>query len=522
MSLAVLASRALCGLDGFPVRVEVHVGSGLPAFTVVGLPNTGVRESRDRVRSAITSSGFEFPAGRITVNLAPADIPKESGRFDLPIAFGILLASGQVAFGPGCSESSLARYVFAGELSLTGAVMPVTAPLVIALAVARNHPDAMLVLPASCARVAAQVPGLKVLPLETLADLPAHFSGARPLQMVASTMAGPGAHAAADEDGEREAPQADAAPACLSAVRGQLFARKALEVAASGGHGLLMSGPPGTGKSMLAQRLPGILPPLDRQQALEAAALASIAGGAPPFTHRPPFRAPHHSASVAALVGGGSYPRPGEISLAHHGVLFLDELPEFRRQVLESLREPLETGKVTIARASRTLTFPARFQLVAAMNPCPCGWLGHPFKSCRCTPDAIRQYRHKISGPLLDRIDVQISLPPADMDWLDAPAGEPSPPVRARVLRSRERQLLRQRCVNARLDPTQIETHCVLADEARQLLGRGLARWRWSSRVVHRLLRVARTVADLDGAQEIGAGHLADAIRLRQPWEHDA
>jgi len=506
MSLAVLASQALCGLEGFSVRVEVHVGPGLPAFGLVGLPDAGVRESRERVRSAILSSGFEFPAGRITVNLAPADLPKESGRFDLSIAMGVLAASGQLAVPADASgapqPADLSGYVFAGELSLTGAVAAVSAPLAIALSVARTQPDARLILPAACAGSAARVKGLVILAARTLADVVAHFCGGPPLPDALPDAA----------------PVAPPCAPCLSQVRGQPVARRALEIAAAGGHSLLMSGPPGAGKSMLAQRLPGLLPPLADSQVLEVAALASMGGREPPLSDVPPFRAPHHSASVPALVGGGVRPRPGEISLAHHGVLFLDELPEFRRSALEALREPLETGCVAIARASRTLTFPAAFQLVAAMNPCPCGWLGHARMRCACTPDGIERYRARLSGPLLDRIDLQISLPAADADWMDAPPSEPSAAVRQRVLACRQRQAARQGCPSAALDVAGIDRYCVPDTAARRLLQAAMLRWGWSARVVHRVLRIARTLADMDSSGLIGEAHMAEAVQYRQPW----
>ncbi|MCC2595688.1 YifB family Mg chelatase-like AAA ATPase [Pusillimonas sp. MFBS29] len=503
MSLAVLASRALCGLQALPVRVEVHMAPGLPAFHVVGLPDAGVRESRERVRSAILSSGFEFPAGRLTVNLAPADLPKESGRFDLPIALGILLASGQVpeVLSSGYA-GELQDYVFAGELSLTGAIAPVGAPLAIALAVARSNPDAVLVLPAGCAGHAALVPGLTVLSAPTLLDVADHLAGLRALPPA-------------------QPPVLAACPhvePCLSEVKGQELARRVLEIAAAGGHSLLMSGPPGTGKSMLAHRLPGLLPRLGAEQALEVSALAGLSGHPATFTDRPPFRSPHHSASMPALVGGGAYPRPGEISLAHQGVLFLDELPEFQRRVLESLREPLETGVVSIARASRTLTFPAAFQLVAAMNPCPCGWQGHKKKSCRCTPDRVEAYRSRLSGPLLDRVDLQISLPASESNWVDLPEGEASEPVRLRVAQCRARQLQRQGTTNARLGVADISTHCGLNEQGKMLLAQGMQRWNWSARVVHRILRVARTLADMEGQGQIASVHVAEAIQYRLPW----
>ena len=501
MSLAVLSSRALSGLQAHVVRVEVHVGTGLPSFHLVGLPGTDVRESRERVRSAIINSGFEFPAGRITANLAPADLPKDSGRFDLPIALGVLLASGQVAAAGG-EAPDLRPYVFAGELSLTGAITAAGAPLAIALEVARGAPDAILVMPPDAASIAAQVPGLAVLAAGTLGKVAAHFAGQEPL-----AKAIPHVCVVADPSGLP----------CLSDVRGQSIARRALEIAAAGRHSLLMSGPPGVGKSMLAQRLPGILPPLPTDQALEVAAVLGAAGaGADHHPGTPPFRAPHHSASMAALVGGGRHPRPGEISLAHHGVLFLDELPEFQRRALEALREPLETGHVSIARASGTCRFPADFQLVAAMNPCPCGWLGHPRRACRCTPERIERYRARVSGPLLDRIDLHLELATEEV-WSQAPAGESSVRVRARVADARRLQHERQGAPNAALGPAALRRHARLDDEGGALLAEAARRWAWSARGVDRVLRVALTIADLAGASGIGAGHLAEAIRYRPP-----
>ncbi|MFV0284476.1 MAG: YifB family Mg chelatase-like AAA ATPase [Castellaniella sp.] len=500
MSLAVLSSRALFGLQVRPVQVEVHVGPGLPSFSIVGLPGTGVRESRERVRSALLSSGFEFPAGRITANLAPADLPKDSGRFDLPIALGVLLASGQVADARG-RTLDVRHYVLAGELSLTGSVVPADAALAIALSVARHDPQAVLIMAPAAAQVAARVPGLRVLAAAGLDEVVAHFAGRADLPVAA-----PAQEEAADET----------AMPCLSDVRGQMAARRALELAAAGGHGLLLSGCPGVGKSMLAQRLPGLLPQLSPAQALEVAAVHGLARSLISLSRVPPFRAPHHGVSMPALVGGGVRPRPGEISLAHHGVLFLDELPEFGRQALESLREPLETGQITVARVAGSCTFPARFQLIAAMNPCPCGWHGHPHprRACRCSEEVMDRYRARISRPLLDRIDLHVNLS-VEAAWLDAPPGEASALVRSRVLAARDRQSARQGCLNAELEGEALDLHGRVDAEGRALLARAAAAWGWSARATRRAQRVARTLADLAGSDPVEAGHVAQAVQYR-------
>ena len=500
MSLAVVHSRALDGLAAAAVDVEVHLANGLPSFTLVGLADTEVKEARERVRAALASAGLNFPHNkRITVNLAPADLPKESGRFDLPIAVGILAAMGEIPL------AHLEGLALAGELSLGGNLRPVRGALAMALSLRRRGPDAAsvgLVLPSASACEAGLVEGVPVWGAGSLAEVVDALKAGRP-------------------PFRPQAVEVRAAPTLgldLRDVRGQSVAKRALEIAAAAGHSLLMVGPPGTGKSMLAQRLPGLLPPLETDEALESAAVHSLSGGfdAVRWRHRW-VRAPHHSASRAALVGGGSPPRPGEISLAHRGVLFLDELPEFPRSALEALREPLETGHISIARAHRTVEFPARFQLVAAMNPCPCGHLGHPVRTCRCTPDQVSRYQSRLSGPLLDRIDLQVEVPMLPPEVLSrAPDGESSAEVAERVKATRALQWERQGCLNAELDAAGLDRHACLQAAARQLLNQAATKLGWSGRALHRVVRLARTLADLQGQESIAPAHVAEAIQFRR------
>ena len=500
MSLAVLKSRALAGMDAPEVTVEVHLANGLPSFTIVGLPETEVKEAKDRVRAALQNARFEFPARRITVNLAPADLPKESGRFDLAIALGILAASEQIP------ADRFDDYEFAGELSLSGELRPIRGALAMTYAM---HRDAgatgkrrAFILPLANAEEAALVGNASIYPAGSLLDVCAHF---------VDPNAGLSRHRARAEAVAPAYPD-------FSEVKGQPQAKRALEIAAAGRHSVLMVGPPGTGKSMLAARFAGILPPMTDDEALESAAVQSLTGGFSPTRWKArPYRAPHHTASGVALVGGGSVPRPGEISLAHRGVLFLDELPEFDRKVLEVLREPLESGRITISRAARQADFPAQFQLIAAMNPCPCGFLGHPANKCRCTPDQIGRYQGKISGPLLDRIDMQIQVAPLPHDDLvKSGSAEASASVAARVERAFDAQLARQDKTNNHLQPAEIDVHCRPDDSGEQLLRAAMVRMNWSARAYHRVLKVARTIADLDGKPAIGQAHVAEAIQYRR------
>jgi magnesium chelatase family protein len=494
MSVATVASRALAGIDAPEVTVEVHLGPGLPAFHIVGLPDAEVREARDRVRAALNHARFEFPARRITVNLAPAELPKDSSRFDLPIALGILASSGQLP------AEALGELEFAGELSLTGELRPVRGAL--AMALAARAAGRGFVLPDGNAPQAALAEGARILPARTLLEVVAHIAGEALLPPYSSSTRAK-----------------TVAYADFSEVKGQQQVKRALEVAAAGAHSVLMLGPPGTGKSMLAARFPGILPALSEDEALEVAAIHSVstAGFEPMRWGERPFRAPHHSASGASLVGGGNLPRPGEISLAHHGVLFLDELPEFDRDVLEALREPLESGRVSITRAARQAEFPARFQLVAAMNPCPCGHCGDRSGRCRCTPERIARYRGRISGPLADRIDIKLEVPaPREAELVAPVAGESSQTIRDRVERARHVQASRQGKPNALLGTKEIDRHCATDRDGDQLLRHALARLLLSARGYHRVLRVARTIADLSEKATITAEHIAEAIQYRR------
>jgi len=500
MSLAVLRSRALAGMEALCVRVEVHLANGLPSLTIVGLPDAEVRESKDRVRAALQNAGFEFPSRRITINLAPADLPKESGRFDLPIALGILAAAKLIP------ATELDQYEYAGELSLSGELRPVRGALAMTFAMQRDPHGRQrgFILPLANADEAALAGEVSVFPAQTLLQVCAHFCAKDDVDRLARHQAVPRPAATVYPD--------------FTDVKGQRTTKRALEVAAAGAHSALLIGPPGAGKTMLASRYPGLLPHMNDEEALESAALQSLTGMFNPALWKVrPFRSPHHTASGVALVGGGPQARPGEVSLAHLGVLFLDELPEFDRRVLEVLRQPLESGQVTIARAARHADFPARFQLIAAMNPCPCGYQGHASGKCHCTFESVLRYQERISGPLLDRIDIQVDVTALEPETLARMAdGESTAAIAARVAAARKRQIARQDKVNDRMTTHEIDHFCQLDSAGENCLWTAMTQLHWSARAYHRVLKVARTMADLEGADRIAAVHVGEAIQLRR------
>ena len=491
MSFAKIYTRGVLGLDAPLIEVEVHISQGLPSLTIVGLAEAAVRESKDRVRSAIINSGFNFPTKRLTINLAPADLPKDGARLDLAIALGILIASNQLP------EASTQQLEFIGELALDGQLRPTTGTL--SIAIACQQAQHQLILPSDNADEAAKLRNFCVFAAQNLKQVCDHLS---------QTAVLPPYRAKHTDVLSMTYPD-------LADVKGQLRPRRALEIAAAGGHSLLFKGPPGTGKTLLASRLAGILPPLNLDENLEVARIYSVANLAHPFGTRP-FRAPHHTASAIALVGGGSQPKPGEITLAHLGVLFLDELPEFDRKVLEVLRQPLESKQIVISRASRQMTFPANFQLIAAMNPCPCGYAFHQDQRCQCSALSIQRYQNRISGPLLDRIDLHIDVPPLPAEELQSTTvPEDSVTVRARVIKAYAQQIARQGMSNSTLSPQALSQYAILDTKAEQILLLAQQRLNLSARGYHRVLRVARTIADLSSSEIIESAHITEALSYR-------
>ncbi len=496
--LAIVYSRALFGMDSPLVTVEVHLSAGLPGFSIVGLPEAAVKESKDRVRSAIINSGFEFPNRRITVNLAPADLPKEGSRFDLPIALGVLAASGVV------SADLLRDAEFIGELALGGGLRSVRGLL--PSACQTKTTGRCLFVPKEEVMEAALISGVSVYGGQSLTDIVAHLKGTQLLPVAESLDV--------KDDSQNHLDMAD--------VWGQHHVKRALEIAAAGGHNVLMVGPPGTGKTMMAMRLPGILPAMSDEEALECATLQSVSGlGVRQWKTRP-FRAPHHTSSAVSLVGGGAHPKPGEISLSHNGVLFLDEFPEFERRVIESLREPMESGHITVSRAAMRAEFPARFQLLAAMNPCPCGYLGESSGRCRCTEEQVQRYRARLSGPILDRIDLHVEVPRLPDDWFTQKNNQQQKDrqlqtvaIRERVTQARQRQWQRSGCANAHLSSQQLDKCCELSQNDSELLEQAGQKFGFSARSYHRILKLARTLADLAGANSIGTEHLTEALSYR-------